>query len=105
MKQYQEAVKELEAAIVAHAHARLELDEALAELEAARARAVLEGLEGKNETARKAELAAKTEKEEHRVRTARRALIETEARLELAKVRERHQRIAALAAAGIERAA
>lgn len=102
---YQKAVEDLERAVVAHAQARIELDEALAGLEAARARAILEGLAGKNETQRKAELAARTEKEEYRVHVAKRALLEVEARLELARLRERYERIATLIAAGVERAA
>lgn len=74
------------AAIAAHAEARLAYEAALDALEDARARAVREGLEGRNEQARQAELLEKTREEEEAVRSARAVYRVAEANLEMARV-------------------
>ncbi|WP_038043870.1 hypothetical protein [Thermus tengchongensis] len=74
------------AAIAAHAEARLAYEAALDALEDARARAVREGLEGRNEQARQAELLEKTREEEEAVRSARALYRVAEANLEMARV-------------------
>jgi hypothetical protein len=74
------------AAIAAHAEARLAYEAALDDLEDARARAIREGLEGRNEQARQAELLEKTREAEERARTARAVYRVAEANLEMARV-------------------
>ncbi|WP_135256365.1 hypothetical protein [Thermus caldilimi] len=74
------------AAIAAHAEAKLAYEAALDALEDARARAIREGLEGKNEQARQAELLAKTKEQEEAVRSARAVLRVAEANLEMARI-------------------
>ncbi len=74
------------AAIAAHAEAKLAYEAALDALEDARARAIREGLEGRNEQARQAELLEKTRQEEEAVRSARAVYRVTEANLEMARV-------------------
>ncbi|TFU14530.1 hypothetical protein [Thermus tengchongensis] len=74
------------AAIAAHAEARLAYEAALDALEDARARAIREGLEGRNEQARQAELLEKTREEEEAVRSARAVYRVAEANLEMARV-------------------
>ncbi|MFM9421388.1 hypothetical protein ACKLNZ_12000 [Thermus scotoductus] len=74
------------AAIAAHAEAKLAYEAALDALEDARARAVREGLEGRNEQARQAELLEKTREEEEALRSARAVYRVAEANLEMARV-------------------
>jgi hypothetical protein len=74
------------AAIAAHAEARLAYEAALDDVEDARARAIREGLEGRNEQARQAELLEKTREAEERARTARAVYRVAEANLEMARV-------------------
>lgn len=81
-----ERSQNLIAAIAAHADARLGYEAALDALEDARARAIREGLEGRNEQARQAELLEKTQEEENAVRSARAVYRVTEANLEMARV-------------------
>uniref|UniRef100_A0A7C5VGX2 Uncharacterized protein n=1 Tax=Thermus caliditerrae TaxID=1330700 RepID=A0A7C5VGX2_9DEIN len=90
LKEYLESLQEktrvLAAAIAAHAEARLAYEAALDALEDARARAIREGLEGRNEQARQAELLEKTRQEEEAVRSARAVYRVAEANLEMARV-------------------
>ncbi|UZX16817.1 hypothetical protein KQ693_12780 (plasmid) [Thermus sp. PS18] len=74
------------AAIAAHAEARLALEAAQDDLEDARARAIREGLEGKNETQRQAELLERTREQEEALRGARSVYRVAEANLEMARV-------------------
>jgi hypothetical protein len=74
------------AAIAAHAEARLALEAAQDDLEDARARAIREGLEGKNEAQRQAELLEKTREQEEAYRSARSVYRVAEANLEMARV-------------------
>ena len=74
------------AAIAAHAEARLAYEAALDDLEDARARAVREGLQGRNEHARQAELLEKTREQEEALRAARAVYRVAEANLEMARV-------------------
>ena len=74
------------AAIAAHAEARLAYEAALDDLEDARARAVREGLQGRNEQARQAELLEKTREQEEALRAARGVYRVAEANLEMARV-------------------
>ena len=74
------------AAIAAHAEAKLAYEAALDALEDARAKAILEGLEGRNETQRQAELLEKTRQEEEALRSARAVLRVAEANLEMARI-------------------
>ena len=74
------------AAIAAHAEARLAYEAALDDLEDARARAVREGLQGRNEQARQAELLEKTREQEEALRAARAVYRVAEANLEMARV-------------------
>jgi hypothetical protein len=74
------------AAIAAHAEARLAYEAALDDLEDARARAIREGLEGRNEQARQAELLEKTREQEEALRGARAVYRVAEANLEMARV-------------------
>lgn len=81
-----ERSQNLIAAIAAHADARLGYEAALDALEDARARAIREGLEGRNEQARQAELLEKTREQEAALRSARAIYRITEANLEMARV-------------------
>ncbi|BDG17786.1 hypothetical protein [Thermus brockianus] len=81
-----ERSQNLIAAIAAHAEARLGYEAALDALEDARARAIREGLEGRNEQARQAELLEKTREQEAALRSARAIYRITEANLEMARV-------------------
>lgn len=72
-------------AIDAHLKALLEYEAALDALEDAKTRAILNGLEGRNETERKARLAELVKDEEERVRAARTALRIAESRLKKTK--------------------
>ena len=74
------------AAVAAHAEARLGYEAALDALEDARTRAIREGLEGRNEQARQAELLEKTREEEEALRSARAVYRVAEANLEMARV-------------------
>ena len=74
------------AAIAAHAEARLAYEAALDDLEDARARAIREGLEGKNEAQRQAELLEKTREQEEAYRSARSVYRVAEANLEMARI-------------------
>lgn len=74
------------AAIAAHAEARLALEAAQDDLEDARARIIREGLEGKNEAQRQAELLEKTREQEEAYRSARSVYRVAEANLEMARV-------------------
>lgn len=74
------------AAIAAHAEARLALEAAQDDLEDARARAIREGLEGRNEAQRQAELLEKTREQEEAYRSARSVYRVAEANLEMARV-------------------
>jgi hypothetical protein len=74
------------AAIAAHAEARLALEATQDDLEDARARAIREGLEGKNEAQRQAELLEKTREQEEAYRSARSVYRVAEANLEMARV-------------------
>ena len=74
------------AAVAAHAEARLALEAAQDDLEDARARAIREGLEGKNEAQRQAELLEKTREQEEAYRSARSVYRVAEANLEMARV-------------------
>ncbi|BDG27780.1 hypothetical protein TthSNM66_24160 (plasmid) [Thermus thermophilus] len=74
------------AAIAAHAEARLALEAAQDDLEDARARAIREGLEGKNEAQRQAELLERTRNQEEAYRSARSVYRVAEANLEMARV-------------------
>ncbi|MBW6396031.1 hypothetical protein KZX47_12975 [Thermus sp. SYSU G05001] len=74
------------AAIAAHAEARLALEAAQDDLEDARARAIREGLEGKNEAQRQAELLEKAREQEEAYRSARSVYRVAEANLEMARV-------------------
>jgi len=74
------------AAIAAYTEAKLAYEEALDALEDARAKAILKGLEGRNEQARQAELLEKTRQEEEAVRSARAVLRVAEANLEMARI-------------------
>jgi hypothetical protein len=74
------------AAIAAHAEAKLAYEAAMDALEDAKAQAIREGLEGKNEQARQAELLAKTKEQEEAVRSARAVLRVAEANLEMARI-------------------
>ena len=78
--------RELMVAIAMQAETRLAYEAALDDLADARARAVREGLEGRNEQARQAEILEKTREEEERVRSARAAYRMAEASLEMARV-------------------
>jgi len=81
-----ERAHSLIAAIAAHAEARLAYEAALDALEDARPRAVWEGLEGRNERPRPAELLEKTRQEEEAVRRARSLYRVAEANMEMARV-------------------
>lgn len=74
------------AAIAAHAEARLALEAAQDDLEDARARAIREGLEGRNEAQRQAELLERTREQEEALRGARSVYRVAEANLEMARV-------------------
>nr|ABQ95640.1 hypothetical protein [Thermus sp. 4C] len=74
------------AAIAAHAEARLALEAAQDDLEDARARIIREGLEGRNEAQRQAELLEKTREQEEAYRSARSLYRMAEAGLEMARV-------------------
>lgn len=74
------------AAIAAYADARLAYEAALDTLEDARAKAIREGLEGRDEQARQAELLEKTRDQEDAVRRARAIYRVAEAHLEMARV-------------------
>ncbi|BDG30285.1 hypothetical protein [Thermus thermophilus] len=74
------------AAIAAHAEARLALEAAQDDLEDARAKAIREGLEGKNEAQRQAELLERTRNQEEAYRSARSLYRMAEAGLEMARV-------------------
>lgn len=74
------------AAIAAHAEARLALEAAQDDLEDARARIIREGLEGKNEAQRQAELLEKAREQEEAYRSARSVYRVAEANLEMARV-------------------
>ncbi len=105
LERYREQVRALTAAIAAHADARLAYEAALDALEDARARAIAEGLQGRNEAQRRAELLERTRPEEEGVRSARAVLRVAEANLEMARAAERVEREAlralyALAGAG-----
>jgi len=105
LERYREQVRAFIAAIAAHAEARLAYEAALDALEDARARAVREGLQGRNEDQRRAELLERTRPEEERVRSARMVLRVAEANLEMTRAVERVEREAlralyALAGAG-----
>lgn len=107
LERYREQSRGLVAAVAAFADARLAYESALDALEDARARAVAEGLEGRNEVQRRAELLEKTRKEEEAVRSARAVFRVAEANLEMARVTERLERealraLVALAGAGEE---
>ncbi|AEV17299.1 hypothetical protein TCCBUS3UF1_p20 (plasmid) [Thermus sp. CCB_US3_UF1] len=78
--------RSLIAAVAAHAEARLAYEAALDALEDARARAIREGLEGRNEQARQAELLERTREQEEAARSARAVLRVAEANLEMARV-------------------
>lgn len=86
MEALRDRARGLIAAIAAHAEARLAYEAALDDLEDARARAIREGLEGRNEQARQAELLEKTREAEERARTARGVYRVAEANLEMARV-------------------
>lgn len=66
--------------------ANVELGQAQKELESAKTNAILNGLEGKNETARKGELAALTEAEARAVTEAQAAAEEAKLQLTLAEI-------------------
>ncbi|ULR39666.1 hypothetical protein [Thermus sp. NEB1569] len=74
------------AAVAAHAEARLALEAAQDDLEDARARIIREGLEGRNEAQRQAELLEKTREQEEAYRSARSLYRMAEAGLEMARV-------------------
>ncbi|BDG20286.1 hypothetical protein TthSNM11_24890 (plasmid) [Thermus thermophilus] len=74
------------AAVAAHAEARLALEAAQDDLEDARAKAIREGLEGKNEAQRQAELLERTREQEEAYRSARSVYRVAEANLEMARV-------------------
>lgn len=74
------------AAVAAHAEARLALEAAQDDLEDARARAIREGLEGRNEAQRQAELLEKTREQEEAYRSARSVYRVAEANLEMARI-------------------
>ncbi|BDG22755.1 hypothetical protein [Thermus thermophilus] len=74
------------AAVAAHAEARLALEAAQDDLEDARAKAIREGLEGKNEAQRQAELLERTRNQEEAYRSARSVYRVAEANLEMARV-------------------
>ncbi|GAB5601497.1 hypothetical protein FJNA_00210 [Thermus sp. FJN-A] len=74
------------AAIAAHAEARLALEAAQDDLEDARAKAIREGLEGRNEAQRQAELLERTREQEEAYRSARSVYRVAEANLEMARV-------------------
>lgn len=74
------------AAIAAHAEARLALEAAQDDLEDARARIIREGLEGRNEAQRQAELLEKAREQEEAYRSARSVYRVAEANLEMARV-------------------
>ncbi len=74
------------AAVAAHAEARLALEAAQDDLEDARARIIREGLEGRNEAQRQAELLEKTREQEEAYRSARSVYRVAEANLEMARV-------------------
>ena len=86
MEALRDRARGLIAAIAAHAEARLAYEAALDDLEDARARAIREGLEGRNERERQAELLQKTREAEERARTARAVYRVAEANLEMARV-------------------
>ena len=106
LERYREQVRALTAALAAHADARLAYEAALDALEDARARVVAEGLEGRNELQRRAELLERTRAEEEGVRSARAVLRVAEANLEMARAAERVERealraLVALAGEGV----
>ncbi len=74
------------AAVAAHAEARLALEAAQDDLEDARARVIREGLEGRNEAQRQAELLERTREQEEAYRSARSVYRVAEANLEMARV-------------------
>lgn len=74
------------AAVAAHAEARLALEAAQDDLEDARARIIREGLEGRNEAQRQAELLEKAREQEEAYRSARSVYRVAEANLEMARV-------------------
>ncbi|MEN2981315.1 MAG: hypothetical protein ABDH20_01505 [Thermus sp.] len=99
----QERGRNLIAATAAHAEARLAYEAALDTLEDARARAIREGLEGKNEQARQAELLERTRAQEEAFRSARAVLRVAEANLEMARVAWQTEREALKALASLLR--
>jgi hypothetical protein len=86
MEALRDRARGLIAAIAAHAEARLAYEAALDDLEDARARAIREGLEGRNEQARQAELLEKTREQEEALRGARAVYRVAEANMEMARV-------------------
>ncbi|RTH26024.1 hypothetical protein [Thermus scotoductus] len=90
LREVLEALRErsqnLIAAIAAYTEAKIDYEAALDRLEDAKAKAIREGLEGRNEQARQAELLEKTRQEEEAVRSARAVYRVTEANLEMARV-------------------
>lgn len=103
---YREATQRLLAAVMAHAEARMAYETALDVLEEARNRAILNGLEGKNEQMRQAALAQLCQEQEQALRSARLVLRVAEANLKAAEVMERLEREAlrslqALAGVGV----
>ena len=105
LERYREQARALVAAVAALADARLAYEAALDALEDARARAVLEGLEGRNEAQRRAELLERTRAEEEGLRSARAVYRVAEANLDMARYTERLEREALRAleaVAGVE---
>lgn len=92
LERCREQSRALTAALAAHADARLAYEAALDALEEARARVIREGLEGRNEQARQAELLEKCRPEEEAVRSARAVFRVAEANLEMARTAERLER-------------
>lgn len=81
-----EAVERVKAAHLEVFDANQELGQAQQELEGAKTQAILNGLDGKNDIARKAELAAITETEERGVAGAKAAVEHANLRLTLAEI-------------------
>jgi len=86
LEAFRDRARALIAAIAAHAEARLALEAAQDDLEDARARVVREGLEGRNEAQRQAELLERTREQEEAYRSARSVYRVAEANLEMARV-------------------
>lgn len=80
------AVREVKLAHEAVYNANRELARAQKELEGAKTVAIMNGLKGKNDTARKAELAALTQDEERRVTESEATVKEAGLRLTLAEI-------------------